>query len=144
MIKVSRTITVPVPRDQAFRRVADFGRASEWDPGLTESRQATPGEPGLGTVFAIVAEFRGKATPMDYEITEWQPTTRMVIEGTGEKATARDEITFADAPGGGTEITYSAALGLSGALKLAEPFLKGTFNHMADDAVAGLARWLAE
>ena len=143
MITVSRTITVPMAREQAFRQVAHFGRASEWDPGLAESRQETPGEPGLGTVFPIVAEFRGKRTPMTYEITEWEPTTRMVIEGTGEKAFARDEITFADAPGGGTTITYTAALGMKGWLKAAEPFLKGTFNTMGDEAVAGLARWLS-
>ncbi|MBM3634630.1 MAG: hypothetical protein FJW99_04985 [Actinobacteria bacterium] len=142
MIHVSRTITVPMARDAAFAQVARFGRASEWDPGLVESRQETPGEPGLGTVFPIVAEFRGKRTPMTYEITEWEPTTRMVIEGTGEKAFARDEIIFRDAQGGGCEITYTAALGMKGALKLAEPFLKGTFNHMGDEAVAGLARWL--
>ena len=143
MIHVSRTITVPMARDAAFRQVADFGRAAEWDPGLVESRQETPGEPGLGTVFPIVAEFRGKRTPMVYEITEWEPTTRMVIEGTGEKAFARDEITFRDAPGGGCEITYTAALGMKGALKLAEPFLKGTFNRMGSEAVAGLATWLS-
>lgn len=143
MITVSRTISVPMARDQAFHQVAQFGRASEWDPGLVDSRQETPGEPGLGTVFPIVAEFRGKRTPMTYEITQWDPTTRMVIEGTGEKATARDEILFADAPGGGTVITYTAALGMKGALKLAEPFLKGTFNTMGDEAVAGLAAWLS-
>ena len=47
MITVSRTITVPVARDQAFRLVAQFGRASEWDPGLAESRPQSPGQPGL-------------------------------------------------------------------------------------------------
>lgn len=143
MIHVSRTITVPVPRERAFRLAAEFGRASEWDPGLVESRQETPGEPGLGTVFPIVAEFRGKRTPMTYVITDWDPGRLIVIEGTGEKATARDEILFADAPDGGTAITYTAALGMKGVLKVAEPFLKGTFNHMGDEAVAGLANWLA-
>jgi len=143
MITVARTITVAVPRDRAFALVSEFGRAAEWDPGLAESRQETPGIPGPGTVFPIVAEFRGKRTPMTYEITEWEPGARLVIEGTGEKATARDVITFADAPGGGTSITYAAALGMSGALKLAEPFLKRTFEGMADDAVAGLADWIA-
>ncbi|MGA0067887.1 MAG: SRPBCC family protein [Miltoncostaeaceae bacterium] len=132
-----------MPRDAAFHQVAEFGRASEWDPGLVESRQQGPRRPGRGTVFPIVAEFRGKRTPMTYEITEWEPTTRMVIEGTGEKAFARDEITFRDAPAGGCEITYTAALGMKGALKLAEPFLKGTFNRMGDEAVTGLAKWLS-
>jgi len=142
MIHVSRTITVPMARDEACRRMAECGRAAQWDPGLAESRQETPGEPGLGTVFPIVAEFRGKSTPMVYEFTEWEPTTLMVFEGTGEKATARDEITFRDAPGGGCEITYTAALGMKGVLKVAEPFLKGTFHHMGDKAVSGLAAWL--
>ena len=143
MISVDRTISVPVPPDEAFRRVADFGRASEWDPGLTSSSQETPGDPALGTSFAIVAEFRGKATPMTYVITEWDPSNRLVITGTGEKAKALDTITFTDAADGGTTITYSAELGLSGALKFAEPFLNKTFAAMADKAVEGLAAWLS-
>ncbi len=143
MISVERSITVPTARDEAFRRVAEFGRAAEWDPGLASSRQETPGEPGLGTCFAIIAVFRGKETPMTYEITDWSPTTRLVITGTGEKATAVDTITFADAPGGGTHITYAAELGLAGALRFAEPFLKRTFGTMGEKAVAGLGAWLS-
>lgn len=142
MISVERIITVPVPRDEAFHRVAEFGRAAEWDPGLASSHQETPGEPGLGTSFAILAIFRGKETPITYTITDWTPTTRMVITGTGEKATAVDTITFAEAPEGGTTITYAAELGLAGALRLAEPFLTKTFSTLADEAVAGLRDWL--
>lgn len=142
MIRVERTFTVPLPRDQAFARVAQFGRAAEWDPALTSSSQSTPGDPGPGTAFAIEAEFRGKATPMEYVITGWEPPTRLEITGTGAKARALDTITFAQAPDGGTTITYAAELGLTGALRVAEPFLRGTFNRMADGAVAGLATWL--
>lgn len=142
MISVERSVSIPMDRQEAYRRVADFGRAAEWDPALASSRQETPGDPVPGTRFAIVAEFRGKATPMTYEITEAVPAERLVIEGTGEKARAVDTITFADAPGGGTTITYAAELGMKGALKVAEPFLKGTFGKMADEAVAGLGAWL--
>lgn len=144
MISVERTITVPVARDEAFRRVADFGRAHEWDPALSSSSQETPGDPGLGTSFAIVAEFRGKATPMTYVITEWDPPTRLVITGTGEKSRAVDTIVFTDAADGGTTITYAAELGLTGVLKFAEPFLNKTFAAMADKAVEGLAAWIGE
>jgi carbon monoxide dehydrogenase subunit G len=143
MISVERHVTVPVERAEAYRRVSDFGRAAEWDPGLTSSRQETPGDPGPGARFAIVAEFRGKETPMTYEIIEAYPDERLVIEGTGAKARALDTIIFADAPGGGTTITYTAELGMKGWLTVAEPFLRGTFNRLADDAVAGLAAWLA-
>ncbi|MBJ7366704.1 MAG: hypothetical protein JHC53_08935, partial [Thermoleophilia bacterium] len=66
MIAVERTINVAITRDEAFRRVADCGRASDWDPGLASPSQETPGDPDLGTSFAIVAEFRGKPTPMTY------------------------------------------------------------------------------
>ena len=142
MIAVERTINVAIARDEAFRRVADFGRASEWDPGLASSSQETPGDPGLGTSFAIVAEFRGKPTPMTYVITAWDPPSRLVITGTGEKAKALDTITFTDAADGGTTITYSAELGLTGVLRFAEPFLNKTFATMADKAVLGLATWL--
>ncbi len=76
---------------------------------------------------------------MTYEITEWLPTSRMVITGTGEKSHAVDTITFSDAPGGGTTITYAAELRLKSVRKLAEPFLTKAFGGVADAAVAGLA-----
>ena len=37
----------------------------------------------------------------------------------------------------------AAELGLTGALKFAEPFLNKTFGAMADKAVEGLAAWLS-
>jgi hypothetical protein len=52
--------------------------------------------------------------------------------------------TLACGPGtAGTTITYAAELGLTGALKFAEPFLNKTFGAMADKAVEGLAAWLS-
>lgn len=143
MIHVSRTITVPVPRDEAFRLTARFGRASEWDPGLVSSSQETPGEPSPGTRFAVVARFNGNEVPMTYEMTGFDAPSRMVISGTGTKGGTVDTITFADAPGGGTTITYEAVLTMDGLLRFAEPFIRKTFNRTADEAVAGLASWLA-
>ena len=53
-----------------------------------------------------------------------------------------DIITVAPAAEG-VEVGYRAVFELSGIMRLAEPFLKGTFNRLGTDAVGGLKRVLS-
>ena len=139
------TVDVLIDADPAtvWAAVEDVGAHTEWMEDAVAIRFTSEQTSGVGTAFDCDTKV-GPIRLVDHmEITEWEPGTLIVIEGTGEKATARDEILFADGPDGGTAITYTATLGMKGVLKVAEPFLKGTFNHMGDEAVAGLASWLA-
>ena len=62
---------------------------------------------------------------------------RIVLDGVGENATSLDTIGF-EAAGDGTRITYTADFKLKGVLRVAEPFLGGTFKALASKALAGL------
>ena len=61
-----------------------------------------------------------------------------MLDGVGEKATSLDTIAFEPTGDGGTRITYSADFRLKGVLRVAEPFLGGTFRKLARKALAGL------
>ncbi len=62
---------------------------------------------------------------------------RLLFEGEGAKARSTDEIVLEPA-GGGTRITYRADLRMKGPYRLVEPFLRGTFDRMGREAMAGL------
>jgi len=140
---VTEMIEVPRSPEEAFAYVADFTTVAEWDPGIHSSRK-TSGDGGLGSVYEVQAEFRGKTMPFTYTVTEFESNRRIVLDGVGEKATSRDTISFGQAGAGGARITYSADFRLKGALRLAEPFLGGTFKTLARKALEGLAAKLGD
>ena len=134
---VTEVIVVPRSVEESFAYVADFTTVAEWDPGIHESRRVS-GEGGIGTVYEVQAEFRGKTMPFTYTVTAFEENRRIVLDGVGEKATSLDTIEFEPAADGGTRITYSADFKLKGVLRVAEPFLGGTFKGLAEKALAGL------
>jgi len=139
-----RTIEVDCPADTAFAYVSDFARVSEWDPGVVESRALGDGGPvDVGSRFELVTRFRGNRQQFEYVVTAFDAGRREVrLLGEGEKARSRDEIRV-DRVDGRTCISYEAEIRLKRALRLAEPFLGGTFRRMGDDALAGLQERLA-
>jgi carbon monoxide dehydrogenase subunit G len=135
---VTEVIDVPRSVDESFSYVADFTTVAEWDPGIHASTRVS-GDGGVGTVYEVQAEFRGKTMPFTYTVTQFEPDRRVVLDGGGEKATSRDTIAFEPSSSGGTRITYSADFRLKGVLRLAEPFLGGTFRALSRKAMDGLA-----
>jgi carbon monoxide dehydrogenase subunit G len=134
---VTEVIEVPRSPSEAFAYVADFETVAEWDPGIHSSRRVA-GDGGVGTVYAVQADFRGKTVPFTYTVTDLEQGRRVVLDGVGEKATSLDTIVFDPAGDGGTRITYTADFRLKGVLRLVEPFLKRTFTTLARRALAGL------
>jgi len=134
---VTEVIEVPRSLEESFGYVADFTTVAEWDPGIHSSRKVS-GDGGAGTVYEVQAEFRGKTMPFTYTVTTFEQDSRIVLDGVGEKATSLDTIAFGATRAGGTRITYTADFRLKGVLRVAEPFLGGTFKKLARHALAGL------
>ena len=134
---VSEVIEVMRSVEESFAYVADFVTVAEWDPGIHESRRVS-GDGGVGTVYEVQAEFRGKRMPFTYTVTAFEENRRIVLDGVGEKATSIDTIVFEASGDGGTRITYSADFKLRGLLRVAEPFLGSTFRALARKALVGL------
>jgi carbon monoxide dehydrogenase subunit G len=143
MPRLHRTITVNRPLEEAFAYVADFTTVSEWDPGVSGSTQTAGNGPGVGATYRVTAVFNGRELPMTYHMSAYEPPARVTLRGEGSTVTAVDDITFKDRGDGTTQIDYMADLRMKGLLRLAEPFLKGAFDKLADKAMAGLERRLA-
>jgi carbon monoxide dehydrogenase subunit G len=134
-------IDTSLPLDQAFAFVADFANAERWDPGVATSERTNDGPVGVGARYRLGVRLRGKVAPMDYEITEFEPSRRVVLTGSGSGVEAVDDIRF-QATATGTRIEYTADIRLVGLMRLAAPFAGGAFAKVARDAGDGMQRTL--
>ena len=143
MIRLSETAETKLSRDAAFDHIGDFGNLAKWDPGIVSSTRATEGEVGVGTAYDVVVSYRGRRLEMRYVITEYRPGHKIVLEGSGSVVHAIDVIDFVD-ENGGTLVTYTADLSITGLGRFFEPLLSGRLKKVGSEAVAGMRKWLKE
>ena len=118
MTRLHQQIETRLPLDAAFAFVADFANATRWDPGVATSEPVDDRPVGLGARYRLGVRMRGRVTPMEYWITEFDAPRRVVLTGTGPGVSAVDEIRF-EPPGrspGSTTRQISGSAVCSGSL----------------------------
>ena len=143
MTILHETIQTALPVEEAFALIADFANAERWDPGVATSERIDPGPVGLGARYLLGVRMRGRVAPMEYRITTFEPSRRVVLTGSGPNISAVDDIRF-EPISDGTRIDYTADIHLGGRMRLVEPFAGGAFRKIARDALGGMQRFLDE
>ena len=143
MTKLHKRIDTTLPIDETFAFIADFANSSRWDPGVATSERIDAGPVGLGARYHLGVRMARRVAPMEYRITTFEPPTRVVLTGEGSNVSAVDDIRFEATPTG-TTIDYTADIRLGGWMRLIEPFVGGTFEKIAKDALGGMQRALDE
>ncbi len=141
MASYRTTLRSPLEPSAAFAYLSRFDRAAEWDPGVAHGEMLTSEPVRVGSRFRLGARFFGRTLPLEYEIIEFEPASRVVL--LAETATFRsyDTITFT-ADGSGTLVGYDAVLETKGIARIAEPLLAVAFRRIGDRAAAGLREHL--
>ena len=142
MTRLSERIETQLPIADAFEYLADFANADEWDPGVASAERIGGGPVTAGARYRLGIRRGNRVVPMEYRITEHNPPHRVVLVGSGSGVEATDEIRFS-ATGDGTMVEYVADIRLTGLLRLAQPFLGGTFRRIGEQASEGIRRTLA-
>ena len=139
MARYEATVTSPESRGAVFDYLADFRSVAEWDPSIRSARLAR-GEAGApGAEFELTVHVLGRDVSMTYCAEVVDRPRRLVMVAETPTVVSRDEITFADAAGGGTAVTYSADLRLRGPLQVLDPLLRPLFSRISERARVGLA-----
>ena len=141
MTTLHEQIETPLATDAAFAYVADFANSMHWDPGVATSERIDPGPVGVGARYQLGVRTLGRVAPMEYRITVFEPSRRVVLTGEGSRITAVDEILF-EKTATGTHIDYTADIRLKGAVRLLQPFLGGTLRKIGTDALGGMKKTL--
>ena len=134
---------VEKPRADVFTYAADFSNIENWDPGVVSSTKITDGPIGVGTKYELDVKFGLGTIPMIYEITVYEPATRVVLVGTGTQLHAVDEMRFAT-DGDTTVIDYTADLTFLNFFKYLTPLMQPALRNVGTRALDGLAKALQQ
>ena len=141
MPTLNERIETTLPLDEAFAFVADFANARLWDPGVATSERLDAGPVAVGGRYRLGVRMGGRLATMEYAITTFEPSRRVVLAGEGSGVSAVDDIRFAATPTG-TALDYTAQIRLRGVRRLVEPFVGGAFARIARNARDGMQRAL--
>jgi hypothetical protein len=141
MTTLNERIETTLPIEDTFAYVADFANSATWDPGVATAERLDAGALGVGSRFRLGVRLGGRVAPMDYRITVFEPSTRVVLVGSGSGVSAVDDIRFASIAGG-TRVDYTADIRLGGLLRFVQPFLGRAFANLGRNAVDGMQRTL--
>ena len=130
------------PIDEVFAYVADFTTTAEYDPGVSSATRLDDAPLAVGAEFSVNAVFMGRTLPMRYRITHFEPPHRVDLRGEAATSTAEDNIVFVSKRGG-TEITWTLDLELTGVSRLGQPFMGPLFRRLGRKALDGLSARLA-
>jgi hypothetical protein len=134
---VDTVITSLWSEDDAFSYMADARHFAEWDPGTTRVQQVRGVGAGPESAFDVTAKLGSRSIVLHYEVTDWEPPRRVVLEASNAWMRLHDEIVI-DRVATDTLITYDARITLRGPLKLFDALLQRRFRTVGERAAAGL------
>ena len=71
------TVVIERPIEEVFAFLADGENDPKFSPRVQQIAKTTDGPPGVGTVYASTVKDAGMTTKREFEITEFQPPTRI-------------------------------------------------------------------
>ena len=125
------------PIDEVFAYLADFSNTQEWDPGVVSAKKRGDGPVAMGTQFEVVSKFFGQELPLDYQIVQYDPPSRVVLEAENDNLRSVDTIAF-EKTARGTRLTYDANLTLKGIRYVGDFALHLAFQWVGRRALEGL------
>lgn len=138
MAHYQTSFATPTPAETAFAYLSRFSTTAEWDPGVVEARDLTPGPVGVGSAFEVVSTFLGRRVPLHYEIVEFDAPNRVVLRAENASVCSTDTISCQPGPDGSTIVGYDAVLEPRGAARLLSPLFTVVFHRIGDRAAQSL------
>ena len=140
MARVETAITINKPLEEVFAFLGLAENHQRFIPGMLEFKQTSPG--ALGRVGATARGVRsdfGVRTPVQYEITEYQPNKALGMKG------AMGPILFEDGyvleeEGNGTRVNFWLELTFRGLARLAQPLVFLIGKTHAGETLANLKK----
>ena len=129
------------PIEEVFAFLADGENDKEFSPRVQEIRKTTDGPPGVGTVFASTVKDAGMTTKREFELTAFEPPTKIRWTERSKNMVTVSEGGYDLAPeGAGTRVTLFNVLEGHGFGKLIVGFALSSARKTADQMVASIKR----
>jgi uncharacterized protein YndB with AHSA1/START domain len=128
------SVVIDRPIEEVFAFLADGENDPKFSPRVLEIAKTTDGPPGVGTVYASTVKDAGVKTKRQFELTEFEPPTRIRWTEISKNAVTAPEGGYDLArEGEGTRVTIYNALEGHGFGKLIAPLALRSARKGADD-----------
>jgi len=121
--RLEATILINRPAEDIFSFLSIPENHPKFVPGMLEFKKTSPGPLGrVGATVRGVRQFLGQKMELPYEITEYDPGSRLGMKGALGPITFKDGYVL-DPVGNSTRVKFWLELTLTGLMKLARPIL---------------------
>jgi len=128
MVKNEFSININRPVEEVFNYVSNLQNGSQWQSGLLEVRQLTPGSLKTGVQYAAVRKFLGKKLEGVVEIVTYELNKKFAIKSNSGSIPFEESYVFEPATQG-TRLSTVLELHTSGLMGLAEPMIAGSVKR---------------
>jgi hypothetical protein len=84
MAKLSESVEIPLPPEQAWTAASDLSRYREWLTIHRMWRSQLPENLEKGTRITSILEVKGMLNRIDWTIVNWKPPQSMTLDGNGK------------------------------------------------------------
>lgn len=111
MAKLSVSVDVPLPPEQAWAAASDLSRYKEWLTIHRVWRSVLPETLGKGTEIASIIEVKGMPNRIDWTIVNWKAPESMTLNGEGRGGVKVKLIGKIKPAADGATVTFDVHLG---------------------------------
>jgi uncharacterized protein YndB with AHSA1/START domain len=141
MESFSNVVVIDRPVRQVFGFVSDFENVPRWNYAITRTRKTSPGPVSAGTTYVQRREVPEPGEEQ-FTVTDLVPDRQVAVEGTLGPFPARLSYEFEPAEGGGTVVTNSVELRITGPLRLLGGIATSRVKKAVADNLGALKRLL--
>ena len=123
MVNVLTSIQIACPRHKVASYVSDPDMAPEWYVNIKSARWLTPKPLKLGSQIVFIAHFLGRRLEYTYEVIEYYPLEKMVMQTVDGPFAMRTTYTWEEPDDGKTYMTLRNEGHPTGFSKLLAPFM---------------------
>ncbi len=135
------SVVIDRPIETVFAFLADGENDKKFSPRVVEISKATDGPPGKGTIYKSTVKDAGMKTKREFELTEFEPPTRMRWTERSENLVTVPEGGYdLVAQGAGTQLSFFNELEGHGLGKLFAGFALGSARKGAEDFARSIKR----
>ena len=131
MIKNENSVEINKPIEEVFEYVTNIDNLPLWAGPVTEAKQTSEGQVGVGTTQTQVAQLLGRRIESSLEVTEYEPNKKFTTKSTSGPIPIEIHYTF-EPVAEGTRLETVGILDAGGFFKLAEPLVARTLKRQTE------------
>lgn len=108
MPRLSESVQVPAPPEQAWRTASDLSRLGEWLSLHEDWRGDVPAELAVGTELTSVVSVKGMRNRVNWRITSYEPPASLSLKGDGVGGTKVSFELAIRPDGSGSQVSFDA------------------------------------